>query len=166
MKSAIVVVLLLSLASVSWAGQPIRPSALLFAYDANGKKIGTVLDVVAPPAYANVALRIRGIATTGTLSPDGLFVGAARLLFQSTDCTGTLYIEDSPRSIFKPLATSDPGSTVYGQQPGSSAQAISAGSEKQGSQCMPYTNPKTVQAFPAVPLVDLSTLFTPPFMVR
>ncbi len=166
MKSMIAV-LVLSIASVSWAGQQVKPGGPAFAYDANGKKVGRVIDVVAPPAYANVTLRIGGITTTAQVSRNALGVGAEQLMFQSVDCTGTAYLEEQPTAIFETLSSPvEPGATVYAKQPGATVQTVTIAAQKADTECDAYTGKNPVQAFPAVPLVDLSGQFTPPFSVR
>ena len=155
---------LVAVAPTAWA-KPIRP-AELHAYDANGKKIGRVLDVNGPNE-ATVGVRVNGTTTLLTVHRDVLWT-APSLAFQSTDCTGTPYIRAASNSLLDSVtATGDPGLTVYVQQPGQPVQAITVGSETinlQPTECQMHS--QTIQAFPAVPLIDLNTLFTPPFSIR
>lgn len=167
MKSAVAVFVIL-LASVSWAGQPVKPIGSLNAYDANGKRIGQVIDLNNGQG-STVFVRIGGTPTYLTVGPSSMWAGNPELSYQSTDCSGAPFIRVA-NSLFPTLvATGDPGLTVYVPQSGQTAQTITIASvteNLQPSQCQPLLHSQQIQAFPAVPVIDLSTVFTPPFSVR
>lgn len=169
MNSAIAVGMLVSLVTVAPA-RPIRP-VQLNAYDANGLKIGRILDVSGQSgsvfSEARVAVRVSGITIVLQVRRDTLGGYGRGLVFESADCTGTPYLLPEPESMLQPVTTVVPrGRTVYAPQPGASERLITTQSGMTASQgCLP-SNALNVKVIPAVPLIDLSTLFTAPFSIR
>lgn len=169
MKSAIMVGVLISLASVAMAKSPVKP-APLNAYDANGKKVGRVWDMGGESSgalsEAKVPVNISGTAVVLAVHQDGLDTFGHPLVYTSTDCTGTGYLILDANPVLPPTTVAAPGWTVYAQQPGSSEQTITFNSQRRTGACT--LDPPTLYGpvVPAVPLVDLSTLFAAPFSVH
>lgn len=168
MRDAIVVALVLSLAPAAWAGQQVKPIESLSAYDANGKRVGRVLDMTGTNEGMIVPVSVKGVVTYLSLYSDTLVAGNGGVLYQSTDCTGTAYVGTSSFG-FAQLVTGTglPGLTVYVQESGQPTQSILVASRvATETGCEAVVNPFMDSAFPAVPLVDLSAVFTPPFTVH
>jgi hypothetical protein len=167
MKSAIVVGVLVSLVSIA-AAKPIKP-VQLNAYDANGKKIGRVLDMSGtsrPLSEAKVPVRISGTIFVLNVQEDALDTYGPPLVFETTDCTGTPYLIPQGGDLLESGATvAAPGWTIYAQQPGEPERLITIQSQRRTGPCT-LSNAPDVSVFPAVPLIDLSTLFAAPFSVH
>jgi hypothetical protein len=165
MRSAVLFIsILLSFASIGWAGQSVTPGGVLFAYDAQGKKVGRVVDVNS----SVVSLRVGATTTRATVFADGLRVdNGGYPYFESSDCTGPAFIPVLPDNLWSRLFATG-GTTVYGSQPNAAAQTITVGSAQPGpcETAAQIGPPSQIQAFPAVPVVDLSTVFTPPFSIH
>jgi hypothetical protein len=127
--SAAIGLALTSLAAGAQA-QPVKakPIGALSIYDANGKKVGKVLDMNDGRA-ATVPVRIAGTTILLTVHRDYMWAAGPSLSFESTDCTGTPYIEASTSYLVTEATTCDPNLTVYVPQPGAPVQAVSIGSE-------------------------------------
>jgi hypothetical protein len=59
-----------------------------------------------------------------------------------------------------------PGWTLYKQQPAASEQTITFQSLQGTGGCLGDLSPREIEVYPAVPVFDLSTLYTAPFSVR
>ena len=163
MKSAIVVGVLASFVSVA-AAKPVKPVQLA-AYDADGKKVGRVLDLAVAPQEALVPVRVNGTTVVLHVGKDAI-TADRQLFFASPDCTGTPYIFAEPGILFESSTTvAAPGWTLYKQQPGAPAQTIIRQSTRRIEDCLPISAAE-ISVFPAVPVLDLSTIYSAPFSVR
>jgi len=162
MKSAIVLAALVSLASIA-AAKPLRPVRLA-VYDATGKMVGRVLQVGTPEI--SVPVQVNGTTVILAVRKDAIG-GNRTLFFDTTDCTGTPYVFADSNSLLETTTTvAAPGWTIYKQQPGALAQTILSKSRREVGACLGPLTPTTTSVFPAVPVLDLSTMFTAPFSVR
>lgn len=90
------------------------------------------------------------------------------LYYESNDCTGILYIHERV-SALTPVVVHPPGdggNIVYIPEPSSLHQVVSFNSRRgyPNGACTADSFPAWV--YPAIPLIDLDTVFTPPFTVR
>lgn len=157
----------------------VQPAALglpgpgLAVYDANGKKVGDVEDL----GGSNVPLVIfhmnDHVFTLRAIRP--FLAGTRGLLFKSGDCSGVAFFEFESYpgsqtqafevSLLPVTAVGPPGSTVYIPTPNTLSQSIATGSFfSQFDGCLADGSTRTV--VPALSIVDLDTLFTPPFSVK
>jgi hypothetical protein len=145
--------------------------------DANGRQVGTV--VGARIADVTVALSVNGrhalldvVSANSTVYP-GLgallpFQGAEAgllLTFESRDCSGAPFMYEHPDRLLDWGAIASPGLTLYlPAVPGAAPVAIVAGSSASVAGCRVSEHPFLDRSYvPAVAVVDLLTLFTPPF---
>jgi hypothetical protein len=156
--------------------------------DANGRQVGTV--VGARIADVTIALSVNGrqalldvVSANSTVYPglgallpiQGAEAGLL-LTFESRDCSGAPFLYQPPERLFDWAAVAPPGMTLYLPEtegmaprtimPGSSLEAVGG--------CLtsltpitgfddPSEPPTTAYFVPAAAIVDLLTLFTPPF---
>lgn len=152
---------------------PLDPAALGIqppaVYDANGKKIGE-----AAFGGGGVFFRFDQYVTALPVTPAGVFGRPETYLYwTSTDCSGTIYVEaQSLNALFPVTWIARPGQTLYFPDRQSTPQRItyfSVFSKEDPKQrdCIMVTGTLSEKLLvPAIPLVDLDTLFTPPFSVR
>lgn len=163
--------------------QRLQPTQQLTVYDADGKKVGVVTggDPVGGSFRPLVPLKIDGIALMLGVLRDG-FTGHATIAWESTDCTGTPFLQitspgyTSQPSSFPLVGVGLPGNTVYVEDGPVRPIAIRSYSTipLQGPgtplhQCVrPQAeyDPYIRVSAPARPLIDMNTLYTPPFTVR
>jgi hypothetical protein len=145
----------------------------LRVFDANKKFVGTVLSVpYGAGESATVAIRVRGYIVVFDVDKNGFIADTlGPLLFQSSDCSGTPYVPSTfPAALVQPKAVvGPPGKTVYIPDPnGDPTQRITIQSDSTGSgDCKPAQCGDPCTGFvPALPLLDLDTVYTPPFSVR
>ena len=142
--------------------------------DANGKHVGTVVE--ARPRDVTIALSVNGrrvlldvVSSVSTeYYPGALFPpfrGAALLAFESRDCSGPPFLYEHPDRLLDWGAVAPPGLTLYlPAVPGVAQVTIAAGSYAGGAGCHVAEHPYLDGSYvPAVAVVDLLTLFTPPF---
>lgn len=98
------------------------------------------------------------------------FYGGQVIWFESTNCQGAPWLPaggfnlEGP-SLLPEVAVAPPGQTIYVAKPGAASQSITINSILDpGTRCRNYT--AQVQAFPTEALVDLLSVFTPPFTLR
>jgi hypothetical protein len=140
----------------------------LVVVDSTGKNIGPVLGIDDTLRYAVVAFTVNGF--TFALSVDSMaFTGSDRtLLFESTDCTGTPYLFSNVVTLLPVVVVSVPGSTVYRADDTTEPIFINSrtGADTPPGVCESLPQTQESIGSIAIPVVDLSTLFTPPFHVR
>src|SRR5262249_3784455 len=102
--------------------------------------------------------------TSGESTDKGQFV-----FFDSIDCTGQAWLQNINTSPLPLSAVTSPGNTVYIADAGSSGQELSMHSilvnPEIGGQCF-RVDPTPMPVVPAHSVVDLYTLFTPPFHIK
>lgn len=143
-------------------------------YDANNVQVGTLLGT--DLSGAQVFFQVGGHPFTFIVHRDYLTsTEPYPVIFETSDCSGMPFIQPlsggdyflsfvaiggTNRTVYLADTTLTPQTIVarseWGNPPGSSPPAGRYGSRTASSE----------QAFPATPLVDLDTLFTPPFRVR
>jgi len=137
----------------------------LIVFDSNGEKVADVFDIV-DFSVPLILFVVKGFLPFSLLVHPDRILGRNALLFESSDCSGTPFMQPhlSPDEVLPIVATGPPGDTVYIPDPNSSPQTMSFNSyllEDFSRSCQ--TSSGQVSLVPALPLIDLDTLFTPPY---
>lgn len=169
---ALVIGPILTVAAFGQQGK-VKPVGRVVVVDSNGKIVGATLggtSIIAPgnpEIRATVLLDIDQHLVAVNVARDRLYAGVI-LLFDSEGCTGNAwYVTDSsglppllPRAVIGP-----PGRTVYVERQDAPVQTVMTKSRFiNGNECVNFTF--SLPVVPAQPLVDLLTVFTPPFSLR
>lgn len=156
----------------------------LAIYDSTVRKLGDVITVIpnggsdGPIRDFVFPFRMNGTTYVLTIGPglDIFFGNAVGTFFESTDCSGPMWI--SPRKLTPPgtpaalphVAVLYPGWTMYIGNRAAEPEmrmirsALGFTVPPDGG-CYPVP-PSLFSVIPAEPLIDLLTIFTPPFSVR
>lgn len=128
--------------------------------DANGTVLGPVYG---DPFFPQVILTFSGRIFFVTVRPSG-FLGSS-LGFTSLNCQGPPFIYEP--SLIPGAALWLPGTTVYLADPTAPTQSLTILSSFnwEFQQCGNIT-PNIQPVKPAVPIIDLNTVFTPPFSIQ
>lgn len=165
------------------------PSGFLVT-DAVGTEVGLVITVMRGPTtgfssqvpWVLAAMVVDGTPLVTDIWPGGfsdfghgpVFITGGFLtndqdvMFKSTDCSGTPYLNQRSWGSFGDLGiVSGPGWTLYRPvgPPVTQPDQIPMNSIQTGSACAPITT-TAVFPRPAVAVVDLRTLFVPPFTIE
>ena len=148
----------------------------LTVIDAKGKRVGNVLGFTPTRIIEGigsgpvVALKVNGVLLVLAVEPDR-FIGQKELLFQSSDCSGTPYLDVYDPVVRLMPTTAVVGGIVYAQN--GNPQTVFITSCMSGLDpsptsrtCRPVSFPSTMSVVPAVPVFDVSAHFTPPFSIR
>jgi FlxA-like protein len=146
-------------------------------YDANGKQVGPIVSILTSGGPVVVAFRVGehvmplfvkrvGIGADETGTQNNLY-------FETTNCTGTPFALAQSSTILPRAIVAEPGSTVYFVDPFGPSHLITqrsflpgAGVGGQPGPCSAEAGPTVMTVVPVLPLLDLDTMFTPPFSVR
>ena len=139
---------------------PAGPSIVVL--DALGAEVGRVLDVINSETLT-IPLRVSGHTIMLFANKEGFFRNDQFPLFESSDCSGTPLMRKPTPSLFSTVTVGSPGHTVYLPDPDASFQNILIKSVLKPNGCDLQLPLRTFLVVPAIPLVDLDTLFTPPF---
>ncbi|MBI3030257.1 MAG: hypothetical protein HYY64_12165 [Candidatus Rokubacteria bacterium] len=138
--------------------------------DSVGTQIGGVVGLTfdgSQRVLANVVLQQDGRMIALIVYPDHFEGTGPSLSYESTDCTGTPLFDGDFNTMILPGTIEGPGSTVYVPDTSTPPQALTAKSLLQLGMCFPVPGGFGLpSAIPAVPLVDLDTLYTPPFSLQ
>lgn len=148
----------------------------LTVVDSTGTTLGRV---VGTPSFwgvsVSVPFRIEGQLFVLNVAINDYFGNEDddEVLFESADCSGQPFLDDpedfgtDPLPILPVVAVNAPGNTVYLQVRGSAAETrlIQSGLHENGN-CYTDPDPFERRVVPALTVVDMDTLFTPPFSVR
>jgi len=116
---------------------------------------------------AVVVLEVNGFLATLYAYADRLS-GNSILASESTDCSGPLFTTTMPVTTFPRTGVAPPGNTMMVADPNGVGQEITVRAYRSafgtcdiiGGSGFPATG------YPMIPLVDLDTMFTPPFSVK
>lgn len=149
--------------------------------DSNGKTIGRIIGGVGLNNIESVGASNLAIRAVVLLRIDQLvlpvavsrerFYGGGALYYQSENCVGstffpTLTSTSEPSNLVPRVAVGTPGQTVYFQPASAEPTQTTIKSISQGVDgCINQTF-NNVSAVLAQPLIDLSTVFTPPFTLK
>ena len=173
--------LLLPLAA---SAQKLRPVQQLTVYDADGNRVGVIIgaETEYDAFHPLVPFKVDDVPFMLSVFRDG-FAAQEVVVWESTDCSGAPFIPigtpDYPitRSSLPIVALGVPGSTVYVEDGAVTTIGVRSYST------MPINAPRNVpplptrcaapgivpwirQVVPARALIDMNTLFKPPFTVR
>ncbi len=162
----------------------IHPTQQLTVYDADGKKVGIIIGAESEYGafHPIVAFKVDDVPFMLSVFRDG-FAAQELVVWESTDCSGAAFIPIGTsgypitRSSLPTVALGVPGSTVYVEDGPirtigvRSYSTIPLNAPRNvpplPTRCVdPGIFPWTKQVVPARALVDMSTLYTPPFTVR
>jgi hypothetical protein len=171
-----VILVLVSLTATSAAQPVLKSLSSLTVVDAHGVKVGELFGISAN-GNGLVAFEVDQQPLLLSLNANG-FVFTS-IFFLSGDCTGASYLRTSlnPATIlnlFPLVAVSATGRVLYLPTGAAPLQDTSEDPGFMGSKfiatgaCVPPTRIDEEQAWyiPVIPVIDLNTLFTPPFSVR
>jgi len=165
-------ILLMASMTVSHA-QSIRRIGALALVDSSGRKVGPASDALY--GIATVALAVDDRIVPLQVVPSGRVAGGGlpSLLFESVDCSGTSFVisDSCPGNCFVPPfgAFNMPEPTIYVPNAQVGPQVVMVKSYR--NQSFSVSSCESVggsgsfaqTVVPAIKLVDLSTVFTPPF---
>ena len=144
--------------------------------DSKGKAVGatiggisliTVHSVRGTQVNPTVLLRVGQHLAAVNVDRDRFYGGT--LYFQSENCTGTPWfrvpLSEGRPSLLPRVAVGPPGQTLYIETPGAASQEIPVNSKMdEDLSCPSWVT--TIPAIPGQALVNLLTVFTPPFSLR
>ncbi|MBI3144392.1 MAG: hypothetical protein HYZ18_03815 [Pseudogulbenkiania sp.] len=149
----------------------------LRVFDSNGKRVGDVISVYTAdgPAAITVDFQQQNIvlwAYSYGLSADSGGRGL-NVYFTTADCTGTPYVDEQGATLLPLAVLARPGRTLYfGDSTVTPFQPLLSsllpGETRGGATgaCTIIAPSSERRVVPAIRLIDLDTLFTPPFSVR
>ena len=97
--------------------------------------------------------------------PDRFEGSGQSLAYASMDCTGPAWLSGPFATLILPGTIEGPGQTVYIPDPSATPGLVTAQSILQMGTCFTFQFDVS-SAVPAIPLVDLNTLFIPPFSLK
>lgn len=139
-------------------------SPQLVAVDSTGATIGPIIDSAFGGATSVLAVVELGGAPYPLPITRSGYVRIGDLFFTTSNCTGTPYSNDDINfggvGIFPVTVVSEPGNSLYGQI-GDRTQITAASRRQLTGECIVQSFP--FDGYPLGFLVNLDTLFTPPF---
>lgn len=137
--------------------------------DARGTDVGKLVGTN-ELTIAKVAFEVGGHVFVLEVFRDFFQGNAGDVFFESSDCTGQTFLSSGPSFGPMPIVTvREPGSTVYVPVPGAATESMTVRSRLKSPDfppgCHEEPAPFTVSVVPALPPIDLSQSFTPPFSV-
>ena len=145
-------------------GPPGQQGTGFAVYDQNGAKVGDAISFERSLPGVWVSFSTGGYSLP-LIVFDSLISGPIQLLlyFESSDCSGKPFIQDS--RLFPTVTVAFPGSTLAVPE-SDSLSTITARSMALRDRCEAIDPPIPRQGFPAVVLLNLDDYFTPPFHVE
>lgn len=163
--------------------QRVKPFQQLIVMDSAGKTVGRATGAISVSnieSSASTDLKMRVVlllAVDDILIPvlvgHDRFYGGRVLWYESENCMGVPYfpvdtplLETDAPSMLPQTAIAAPGQTAYITVPGTAHRNITGKSVREfGLQCTNRTV-ANITAIPTQPLIDLLTVFTPPFTLK
>ena len=174
----VLAVVLLCVVSQTPQAQPdLQIQTGLTVLDSRGKRVGSVFGFTPTRIIEGigsapvVALKVNGVLLVLAVEPDRFVGTKTALLFGSSDCSGTPYLDVYDPEVRLMPTTAVVGGVVYAQNGNRQSVLISAWMSGQDTSptsrtCRPITTPSTRNVVPAVPVLDVNAHFTPPFSIR
>ncbi len=168
---ALVLLLVFSF-STAYGQSQIQPKANLAVFDANGQRVAPVYDTTSSLLIGGepvIALEVDRVLLVLTVLKTHFIGRQAALAFETSDCSGTPFMETGP--VTDPLI---PGNLVWNNrayvlQPGEPARTITLRSvvwvEPDIAECLPQ-EPYEITLAPAYQLIDLNQHYVPPFVLK
>lgn len=113
----------------------------------------------------NIVLQQNGLRVGLMVTPNGFEGSGGSLAFARADCQEQAFLAGDFNTLILPATIEAPGSTVYVPNPTAAPGPVTARSLLQLGTCFSFEFGLPL-AVPALPLVDLNTLFTPPFSIK
>lgn len=158
----------------------VKPVQKLVVVDSRGRTVGQTLGGIGIhnfEAFGGADLSIRTIVVLQVdnwLVPVAVgrdrFYGGRVLWFESANCQGAPWLPPQqypaePPPLFPQVAIGPPGQTVYMAKPDAVTRSITINSILDNSlTCRNYV--AQVESLPTQPLIDLLSVYTPPFSLR
>lgn len=178
--------MLILVASLAWCTsatadtQELQRKPFLAVFDANGKKVGNVISLIVseslfPSLGPGTMVMLPAVAfrvdtfVVALFVTQNRFTGNREILFESSDCSGPAFFQQVDPFFLGALpgaAVGSPGSTVYIPDPDGPVQSVAVQTALRPDSVCFNLGSLTTDAVPALPLIDLATMFTPPFSVR
>jgi hypothetical protein len=171
-------VILLTQTSPADDNQSVRAVEQPVVVEAHGAPLGGIVALNGPAA--TVLINVGGGLFSLNVLPNQLLGTGGPLYFTSNNCAGTPYITFQQPGLSTPSVLAAPGNSLYAAVPNAFPSPITPLSLLLPSipggppaTCVPILPPPPptpppppVFAVPALRLVDLNTVFTPPFSIR
>ncbi|OFW39914.1 MAG: hypothetical protein A3J28_05275 [Acidobacteria bacterium RIFCSPLOWO2_12_FULL_60_22] len=151
----------------------VKPVVQVTVVDSKGKIVGHTLGGVGlnfvrfvnDPFEPTVLLKVNERLIALHVAKNYFF--QSQLLFESENCLGNFWVSASfdEDSLLPLVAVGPPGNTLYLSQPNAASRRIALKSLFIAGKCIPNFS-SNIEAIPAEPLIDLDTVFTPPFSLR
>jgi hypothetical protein len=113
----------------------------------------------------NVVLQKDGLLVGLMVGPGGIEASGGSLAFDQAGCQGKAYLYAPFATLILPGTIEGPGQTLYVPDPSATPGLVTAQSQLLTGTCYTYQF-DLPSAVPAIPLVDLDTLYTPPFSLK
>lgn len=159
----------LALSGILFARQAqVRPVREVVVVDSKGKVVGATFVSGRAIPRPTVLLQLEQHLVAVEVARDRFY--PANLLFESPDCLGTPWLFGGhptyePPGLLSASVVAPPGQTLYVQTPGAQLELRTIQSSLQPDDVC-AKNDFTTYMLPAQPLIDLDTVFTPPFSLR
>lgn len=136
--------------------------------DSGGTVVGNVIGLTfdgSQRVLPEVVLQRNGRLVGLLVYPDRFEGSGASLAYESLDCTGQAWLNGPFATPILPGTIEGPGQTLYVPDPSATPGLVTAQSLLQLGTCFTFQF-DYLSAVPAIPLVDLDTLYTPPFSLK
>lgn len=172
---ACLVTSLIAPAAFAASPEPLKSLSSLEVVDTDDQKVGPVISLykvdIQPAFIAAVVFEVdKQPFVVSVLATRFLSGSTEGPFFQSSDCSGTPLVRRDTQSIITMAVISAPGSTAYVAEPDATPFTVinfEGTRLRQGVGCEPAIVQNATTTFLAArAVVDLDTLFTPPFSVR
>ncbi|OFW31807.1 MAG: hypothetical protein A3J28_05060 [Acidobacteria bacterium RIFCSPLOWO2_12_FULL_60_22] len=156
----------------------VKPIGQVILVDSKGKIVGHAMGGLGPsirgvgasstnfPLWMTVLLKVEEQLIAVAIAKDRFFGGD--VYFDSPNCQGTPWLpafsETELFPLLPPVAIGPPGHTVYQRQRNVNPTQVDMPSHFNDTKCFSFSS--RLLAIPAQALVDLDTVFTPPFSIR
>ena len=177
MKFALLTSIFLFTSCVAHAQSNPQVQSGLSVVDAKGKRVGAVLGFASTEIQETIgsapviALKMNGFLLVLAVESDRFVGSRSFLVFESTDCSGTPFLEASTPDIRLVPRSAVMDQIVYAEAT-NNVQTVTIHSRMPvngsilPSTCQTNINPSNVRVTQAVPVTDMSVHFTPPFSIR
>lgn len=145
----------------------------LAVFDTNGKRLGNAVGITDKNRLV-LSFKVDDHLFTAVLFTKDHFVGTGfgeATYFDSPDCTGNPFIHKERDNVLPSIQVNIPGNTIYMEDPDATARSVRVRSFLPAASSDGYgacynTDSQLNNRIRAIPLIDLNTVFTPPFSVR
>ena len=150
------------------AGPPGSAGGGLLVVDSVGNGVGHVVGLMfdgSQRVLPNVILQQQGLMVGLMVTPNGFEGSGGSLAFSLAGYKGQAFLSSDFTTLILPGTIEGPGNTVYVPDPSATPGPVTAQSLLQLGTCFSFQF-DLPSAVPALPLVNLDTLYTPPFSLK